>query len=41
VLPVIPVYFYVTKRLVKPWVKGWQGNIMDHHRTQYLYLESP
>lgn len=40
-LPVMPVYFYVTKRLVKPWVKGWQGNIMDHHRTQYLYLETP
>lgn len=32
-LPVIPMYFYVTKRLVQPWVVGWQPNIMDHHRT--------
>jgi oligopeptide transport system substrate-binding protein len=32
-LPVIPLYFYVSKHLVKPWVVGWQPNIMDHHRT--------
>lgn len=38
-LPVLPIYFYVTKRLVKPWVKGWTGNIMDHHPTQRLAIE--
>lgn len=32
-LPVIPLYFYVTKRLVQPWVVGWKPNIMDHHST--------
>lgn len=37
-LPVIPIYFYVTKRLVSPRVQGWQGNIMDHHATRYLRL---
>lgn len=36
--PVIPLYSYVTKRLVRPWVVGWQGNIMDHHRTKDMRI---
>lgn len=34
--PVLPLYFYVSKRLVKPYVAGWQANIMDHHYTRHL-----
>ncbi len=34
--PLLPLYFYVTKRLVKPWVRGYQGNIMDHIHTRHL-----
>lgn len=37
-LPVLPIYFYVTKRLVSPRVQGWEGNIMDHHSTRFLRL---
>jgi oligopeptide transport system substrate-binding protein len=37
-LPIIPVYFYVTKRLVKPWVGGYQSNIMDHIHSKDLYI---
>ena len=33
-LPVLPLYFYVSKRLVKPWVAGYTPNIMDHHHTK-------
>jgi oligopeptide transport system substrate-binding protein len=36
--PVAPIYTYVSKRLVKPYVKGWQSNPLDHHPTRYLYL---
>jgi oligopeptide transport system substrate-binding protein len=36
--PVAPIYTYVSKRLVKPYVKGWQPNPLDHHPTRYLYL---
>jgi len=36
--PVIPVYFYVNKRLVKPWVGGYVANIMDHIYTKDLYI---
>lgn len=35
-LPVIPIYFYVTKRLVNPKVVGWKGNIMDHHASRHF-----
>ena len=36
--PLIPIYFYVTKRLVKPWVGGFEPNIMDHHYTKDMFI---
>ena len=27
--PVLPLYFYVNKHLVKPWVHGWTDNVMN------------
>ena len=33
-MPIIPIYFYVSKRLVKPWVGGYTSNIMDHHHSK-------
>lgn len=36
--PVIPIYFYVTKHLVAPTVRGWQDNPVDHHLTRDLDL---
>ena len=27
--PVLPLYFYVNKHLVKPWVRGWTDNVMN------------
>lgn len=37
-LPVIPVYFYVSKHLVKPWVGGYASNPMDHIYTKDMYI---
>ena len=37
-LPIIPIYFYVTKRVVKPWVGGFEPNIMDHHYHKDMYI---
>ncbi len=37
-LPIIPVYFYVSRHLVKPWVTGWENNVMDQHRTRHLAI---
>jgi oligopeptide transport system substrate-binding protein len=37
-MPIIPVYFYVSRHLVKPWVGGYQANIMDHHYTKNFFI---
>jgi oligopeptide transport system substrate-binding protein len=34
---IIPLYTYVTKRLVSPQLKGWKNNVMDHHQTRHMY----
>ncbi|WP_446831110.1 peptide ABC transporter substrate-binding protein [Candidatus Foliamicus sp.] len=36
--PLMPLYFYVTKRMVKPWVQGYDGNIMDHVYTRHMRI---
>ena len=38
--PVIPIYFYVSKALVSPLVKGWEDNILNYHYSQHLRLEA-
>jgi oligopeptide transport system substrate-binding protein len=37
-MPVLPLYFYVTPRMVKRWVGGYESNIEDHHPARYLYI---
>jgi len=37
-MPFIPVYTYVTKRLVNPRLQGWESNIMDHHYSKSMFL---
>jgi oligopeptide transport system substrate-binding protein len=37
-VPIIPVYTYVTKRLVDPHLRGWAHNVMDHHYARYMFL---
>jgi len=36
--PFIPVYTYVTKRMVNPHLKGWQSNVMDHHYSKNMFF---
>lgn len=38
--PVIPIYFYVSKHLVKPRVQGWGDNVLDYHYSQHLSLKA-
>ncbi|MFP4208587.1 MAG: peptide ABC transporter substrate-binding protein [Wenzhouxiangella sp.] len=35
---VLPVYVYVSKRLVDPRLAGWEDNIMDIHPSRHMYL---
>jgi len=36
--PVIPLYFYVSKHLVSPQLRGWGDNVLDYHYSQHLSL---
>jgi oligopeptide transport system substrate-binding protein len=33
---IVPIYFYVSKHLVKPEVVGYQANLLDHHASRFL-----
>ena len=37
-MPIIPVYTYVTKRLVDRHLRGWESNVMDHHYSKHMFL---
>ncbi|MGC6425233.1 MAG: peptide ABC transporter substrate-binding protein [Lentimonas sp.] len=38
-MPVIPLYFYVTTRLIDESVQGWYPSILDHHPYQAISLK--
>lgn len=40
-MPVIPMWFFVTKNLVSPRVTGWKDNSVDIHRSRYLCFADP
>ncbi|MDT8408023.1 MAG: peptide ABC transporter substrate-binding protein [Wenzhouxiangellaceae bacterium] len=35
---VLPIYTYVTKRLVNPQLKGWAANVMDFHPSRQMFF---
>ncbi|MGH8501732.1 MAG: peptide ABC transporter substrate-binding protein [Gammaproteobacteria bacterium] len=37
----IPLYYYISKRLLKPYVKGYRDNVMDRHYTKNLRIKVP
>jgi oligopeptide transport system substrate-binding protein len=38
-LPLIPFYFYVSKNMVKPYVRGFYNNIQDHHPLSAIWID--
>ena len=36
----MPIYFYVSKHLVRPEVQGWEDNVLDYHYSQHLSLDA-
>lgn len=38
-LPVIPIYYYVTKNMVKPWVEGFHPNVLNVHPLKFIRIE--
>lgn len=37
--PVAPLYFFVSKHLVKPHIRGFESNVMDRHPSRYLRVD--
>lgn len=37
--PISPLYFFVGKHLVKPYVRGFENNVMDRHPSRYLSID--
>lgn len=35
----VPIYYYVSKNLVQRYVKGWEPNTKDIHRTRWISIE--
>lgn len=40
-VPDIPLYYYATRHLVKPQLRGWQPNMVDRNLSRYMYFASP
>jgi oligopeptide transport system substrate-binding protein len=38
-LPLIPIYYYVSKNMVKPYVRGFYPNLLDNHPLYYLSID--
>ncbi len=38
--PILPIYFYRSKSLVQPSVRGWHANLLDHHPWKHIRLET-
>ncbi|MEN1726990.1 MAG: peptide ABC transporter substrate-binding protein [Pseudomonadota bacterium] len=36
---IVPLYYYVSRHLVKPDVRGFEDNLMDVHLSRWLWLE--
>ncbi len=38
-LPIIPIYFYVSRNMVKPRVQGFRNNPLDNHPVRTIWID--
>ena len=38
-MPIIPIYFYVSKNMVKPYVRGFWNNLQDGHPLNTIWID--
>jgi oligopeptide transport system substrate-binding protein len=34
----IPLFYYGSRHLIRPYVKGWRSNLIDRHPARFMYL---
>jgi oligopeptide transport system substrate-binding protein len=34
----LPLYYYATRHLIKPYVRGWRSNVLDRNLSRYMYV---
>lgn len=34
----IPLFYYATRHLIKPYVRGWQLNVLDRNPSRYMFI---
>jgi len=39
--PLMPLYYYVSKKLVKPWVRGVEDNLLNVHPSRFVTVQRP
>jgi len=39
--PIAPLYFFVSKHLVRPGISGFEDNVLDRHPSRFLDLPDP
>jgi oligopeptide transport system substrate-binding protein len=39
-MPIMPIYFYRSKSLIQPSVRGWHPTLLDHHPYKHIHLVS-
>jgi oligopeptide transport system substrate-binding protein len=38
-MPILPIYYYVSRNLVKPYVRGWYNNLQDSHHLRAIWID--
>jgi oligopeptide transport system substrate-binding protein len=38
-VPIVPIYFYVSKNMVKPYVRGFYNNLQDLHPVDRMWID--
>ena len=38
-MPIIPIYFYVSRNMVRPYVRGFYNNLQDSHPLNTIWID--
>jgi oligopeptide transport system substrate-binding protein len=38
-MPIVPIFYYVSRNLVRPYVRGWYNNLQDSHPLRAIWID--